>query len=101
MARAAKQERKIDYHSKRTRDHRVIRTWAEARSGRPAMVRETQILRIDFDDPDEKLHPVSWEEFFRVFDGRELEFLFQEHTHDGKISRFNKLVNTGSDEEEK
>jgi hypothetical protein len=42
------------------------------------MVEGTQILRIDFDDPngssDEHLRRVSWEEFFRVFDERGLEF---------------------------
>jgi hypothetical protein len=45
------------------------------------MVKGTQLLRIDFDDPDgpdENLMPVSWEEFFRVFDERGLEFLYQE-----------------------
>ena len=35
------------------------------------MVEGTPVLRIDFDEPDssrdEKLVPVSWDEFFRVF----------------------------------
>ena len=34
------------------------------------MVEGTQILRLDFNEPDEKLRPVSWEEFFSVFDER-------------------------------
>jgi hypothetical protein len=68
---------------------------AEARGGHPAVVEGTEILRIDFDDPDgsrdEKLCRISWDEFFQIFDSRELEFLYQEQTHDGKISRFNKF----------
>jgi hypothetical protein len=44
--------------------------------------------------------PVSWEEFFRVFDDRGLEFLYQEHTHDGGISRFNKFVKAGTHDEQ-
>ena len=64
------------------------------------MVEGTNVLRIDFAEPDEKLTPVSWEEFFRVFDERNLEFLYQDHTHDGHISRFNKFVKSGTDEEQ-
>jgi hypothetical protein len=46
------------------------------------------------------LRPVSRDEFFRVFDARGLEFLYQERTHDGEISRFNKFVKAGSDREQ-
>jgi hypothetical protein len=62
------------------------------------MVQGTQILRIDFNEPDENLEQVSWDEFFRVFDDRGLEFLYQEQTHDGKISHFNKFLKSGSEE---
>jgi hypothetical protein len=90
-------------HAKRTRDHAVIRRWAEERGGRPTMVEGTQILRIDFDDPggndDVKLKPVTWDEFFRVFDERGLEFLYQEKTADGGTSRFFKFVRSGTDDE--
>jgi hypothetical protein len=93
-----------DYQSHRTRDHEAIRRWAEERGGHPAMVEGTQILRMDFDDPDgsrdEKLSRVSWDEFFSVFDDRDLEFLHQDHTHDGKVSRFNKLVHGDSEHEQ-
>jgi hypothetical protein len=96
MAQAEKQKKAADYEAKRTRDHDTIRQWAEKRGGRPTMVEGTRILRIDFDDPDgdrdEKLVPVSWDEFFRVFDERGLEFLYQEQTQDGHISRFNKFI---------
>lgn len=80
----------------RTRDHEVIRKWAEKRQGRPAFVSDTEILRIDFDEPrgseDEDLKAVSWDAFFQVFDDRGLDFLFQERTEDGQVSRFNKFV---------
>ena len=68
------------------------------------MVEGTNILRIDFDDPDgsvnEKLRPVPWENSFRVFDDCGLEFLYQERTRDGKISRFNRLVYAGTEREQ-
>jgi hypothetical protein len=82
-----------------SKERDTIRRWAEERGGRPAMVEGTQILRFDFGEPDEKLNPVAWEEFFKVFDDRDLEFLHQDHTHDGKIGRFNKFVHAGSDRE--
>jgi hypothetical protein len=89
MAQTAK---KADYETKRTRDHDTIRRWADERSGHPALVEGTEILRIDFKEPDENLKQVSWDEFFDTFDERELDFLYQEHTRDGKVSRFNKFV---------
>jgi hypothetical protein len=104
MAQTARKKDTVDYEAHRTRDHDTIRRWAEERGGHPAMVEGTEILRIDFDEPggndDVKLRRVSWDEFFRVFDNRELEFLYQDRTHDGNISRFNKFVRSGSDEEQ-
>jgi hypothetical protein len=104
MAETATREAKADHKAKRTRDHETIRRWAEARGGRSAVVEDTQILRIDFDDPDgsrdAKLKPVSWDEFFRVFDDRGLEFLYQDKTADGKVSRFFKFVRSGSEDED-
>jgi hypothetical protein len=94
MAQTSRRE--VDSEAHRTRDHERIRRWVEERGGRPAVVRGTQILRIDFEDPngsiDENLQPVPWEEFFRLFDERSLDFLYQEKTQDGKVSRFNKFV---------
>ena len=78
-----------------TTDHEVIRNWVEARDGHPARVRDTGdggVLRIDFDPPDEGLEPISWEEFFDIFDQRGLAFLHQDLTQDGQTSRFNKFV---------
>jgi hypothetical protein len=75
-----------------TTDHDEIRRWAEERDGRPARVRGTGVLRIDFDDPggddDDKLEEISWDEWFRVFDESDVVFLHQDESN----SRFNKLV---------
>lgn len=86
--------------SQATRDHAKIRKWTEARGGRPSTVHATAkggkagILRIDFPGygGDETLEEISWDEFFRKFDEQNLEFLFQETTSDGSISRFCKFV---------
>ena len=82
-----------------TTDHAEIRTWAEKRDGHPAMVKTGEtggILRIDFGEPEPRLVPVSWEEFFRVFDESGLAFLSQETTEDGATSRFNTFVERDS-----
>ena len=50
------------------------------------------ILRVDFREPDDKLEPISWDEFFETFEDRKLAFLHQDKTADGKESRFFKFV---------
>jgi len=101
MASTAARRKTEDYQSHRTRDHEVIRQWAEARDGHPAVVEETEILRIDFNKPEENLRRISWDEFFGIFDSRELEFLYQDHTQGGKESRFNKFVRSGGEDEDR
>ncbi len=89
------------HSGKLTTDHEQIRRWVEARGGHPATVKRTArgkqqagILRIDFPgfSGAQSLKPISWEEFFEVFEQRRLAFLFQNRTATGKPSRFNKLV---------
>jgi hypothetical protein len=78
-----------------TIDHDTIRTWAEERNGHPARVKDSGeggILRIDFEPPEDSLEEIEWEEFFSVFEKRNLAFLYQEKTDEGSVSRFNKLV---------
>jgi hypothetical protein len=76
----------------RTTDHHEIRRWAEANNGAPARVRNTGgdkdpgILRLDFDEQDESLERISWDEWFDWFEKNDLALL---HSPD---SRFNKLV---------
>ncbi|SFP76732.1 hypothetical protein [Tranquillimonas alkanivorans] len=84
-----------DHDSKTTTDHDTIRKWVEERDGRPAKVeddREGGILRIDFQEPEENLEEIEWDEFFHIFEDRKLAFLYQEKTADGGTSRFNKFV---------
>ena len=82
----------------KTTDHDEIRKWVEARGGRPSRVNAPGhkqgggILRIDFDEPDERLEQMGWDEWFRTFDENGLAFLHQDETADGGQSRFNKLV---------
>ncbi|WP_407168685.1 hypothetical protein [Bradyrhizobium sp. ORS 111] len=81
-----------------TTDHSAIRHWIEVRNGRPATVEASRedghvgILRVDFDPPDAGLEQIGWDEFFRKFDDAELAFLYQDHTKDGKTSRFHKFI---------
>ena len=78
--------------------HDEIRSWAEERGGRPARVKSTAgkggggILRFDFQEPDESLQEVSWDEFFQILDENNLALLEQDETKDGKQSRFFKFV---------
>ncbi len=91
-------EAKTGHRAQRTQDHDTIRRWAEARGGKPSMVEGTEILRFDFGPREENLTPVSWDAFFRVFDDRGLDFLYQDKTEDGKQSRFVKFVESGAED---
>ena len=79
-------------------DHDEIRTWAEERGGRPAKVKGVGqgegegILRFDFGEKDDRLEPISWDEFFDIFDDNDLALLEQEETKSGGTSRFSKFV---------
>jgi hypothetical protein len=82
-----------------TTDHDKIRTWAEERGGRPATVKGTEsggddagILRIDFQDPDDRLEEISWDDWFDKFEEASLAFLYQDEKKDGETSTFFKLV---------
>ena len=80
-----------------TTSHQEIRRWAEARGGKPAMVirgskgrKPEGVLRIEFQGGrySEALTPISWDEWFMLFDEKRLAFVKQE----SKSNRFNKLV---------
>jgi hypothetical protein len=85
--------------AKKITDHGEIRSWAEARGGRPSRVKSTSgqggggLLRFDFGERDEALEEISWDEFFKVFDENGLALLEQEETKSGETSRFSKFVN--------
>jgi hypothetical protein len=82
-----------------TIDYDTIRVWAEVRHGRPATVKmsddrdEPGILRFDFGQPDEQLEEISWDDFFTKFEEARLALLYQDTTHEGKLSRFCKFAN--------
>ncbi|HEX2961326.1 MAG TPA: hypothetical protein VHO43_06015 [Ignavibacteriales bacterium] len=90
-----------------TTDHNKIRKWVEERGGKPASVKGTEtkgeeagLLRIDFPgySGEGKLEEIPWEEFFEKFEESKLAFLYQDKTHDGKQSRFNKFISREGEE---
>lgn len=81
-----------------TRDHTVIQAWAEERGAQPATVRARQgdrprVLRFDFaaGGANQRLEPISWDDWFRVFNARDLVMLFQQTKRDGQQSNFFRL----------
>jgi Rho termination factor, N-terminal domain len=82
-----------------TTHHEVIRQWAEERGGVPSTVEGTEhgdhlgVLRIDFGSQNSSLRHVSWEEWFKTFDVRRLNFIYQEQRTDGTQSNFFRLEN--------
>ncbi|WP_052422742.1 hypothetical protein [Nonomuraea candida] len=83
-----------------TTDHDVIRQWAEERQARPAKVPGTEhdgragVLRFDFPGyGGGDLEEISWDDWFRTFDERGLNFIYQEHRKDGNQSNFFRLEN--------
>ncbi len=82
-----------------TTSHEVIRNWAESRGGVPATVEGTEhgdragVLRFDFGERTDRLRHITWEEWFRTFDERKLNFIYQEERKDGRQSTFFQLEN--------
>jgi hypothetical protein len=80
-----------------TRSHAVIQRWAKERGGVPATVAtkrsngRPRVLRIDFPDYSGGLTEIGWSDWFRTFDQRDLVFLFQETTKNGRQSNFFRL----------
>ena len=87
--------------SQTTTDHDEIKKWIEERGGKPARVMGTGekddpgMLRINFPGYGGKntLKDITWEEFFDKFEEKQLAFLFQDKTKEGKESRFFKFIN--------
>lgn len=77
-----------------TRSQEVIQRWAEDRKAQPATIAEDdakrpRVLRFDFPGyGGESLRAISWDDWFRTFDERDLVFLFQEHQQAGNQSNF-------------
>jgi hypothetical protein len=84
-----------------TTDLHRIQKWAEERDGKPVIVKGTEdkkdgggVLRIDFPgySSGDRFEEVSGYEWYKIFKSRDLEFLYQDKTSDGKESRFFKLI---------
>jgi len=86
-----------------TTDHEEIKRWVEERGGHPACVKGTGdpddvgLLRIDFPGGagEDKLQPISWDEFFEKFDEKHLGFLHQDEKKSGEPSTFFKFIKQG------
>jgi len=83
-----------------TRSKEVIQRWAEERGGRPATVPGSEhdgrpgVLRMVFTEAgSDRLQEISWDDWFRSFEERQLVFLFQETKSDGQQSNFFRLDN--------
>ncbi len=89
--------------SKTTTDLKTIQEWDEKRDGKLTTVKSTGdkkgggvLRKINFPgySGEDTLEEISWEEWYKTFEDRELSFLYQEETSGGKESRFFKSVNT-------
>jgi hypothetical protein len=99
------------HSSNTTTDPEEIRRWAEERGGQPACVMGTGgkgdigLLRLEFPGTpnanDDKLTPISWEDFFEKFEERGLALVYQEQTAEGERSNFNKIVSREPENEAK
>jgi len=76
--------------------HGEIRKWAEGRGAEPTCVQGTEnedgtcLLRLDFAGytGEDSLQPISWEQWFRVFDKRKLALIVEDRTAGGKPGQF-------------
>ncbi|REE95853.1 hypothetical protein [Thermomonospora umbrina] len=87
-----------------TTDHEVIRQWAGERDAEPATVPGSEYegrpgrLLLDFPGyGGGDLEKISWDDWFRTFDDRKLNFIYQEHKKDGSPSNFFRLENAEGD----
>lgn len=84
-----------------TRDHDVIRKWAETRGAQPASSVRSEghgigVLRLEFSgEAGRPLMHVDWSDWFRAFDERDLCFVYQEKSADGARSNFYRLELSG------
>jgi hypothetical protein len=79
-----------------TTNHEVIQRWARDRQAKPATIEGTErdgrpgVLTFNFPGWREggKLKTVTWEDWFRTFDDRRVNFIYQEQKSDGRQSNF-------------
>ncbi|TDB71206.1 hypothetical protein [Micromonospora sp. KC723] len=79
-----------------TTNHEVIRNWARARGARPATIAGTErdgrpgVLTFEIPGYREsrRVQVISWDDWFRTFDARKLNLIYQEQLRDGRQSNF-------------
>lgn len=82
-----------------TTHHEVIRRWAKEREAQPATIEGTErgsrpgVLTFDFPGwrSGGRLRQIPWTDWFRTFDSRRLNFIYQEQRSDGRQSNFFRL----------
>jgi len=74
----------------RTVQHEKVKSWAQARRGSPARVRGTvDALRIALGKSEAQFESIGWEQWFEVFDSKELAFVFETPGYTYKVVRRN------------
>ncbi|MCZ7435169.1 hypothetical protein O7598_02065 [Micromonospora sp. WMMC241] len=84
-----------------TRDHEVIQRWARARGAKPATIAGTErgdrpgVLTFNMPGYREssRIREVTWDDWFRTFDSRRLNLIYQEQMRDGRQSNFFRTEN--------
>ncbi|MEU8264140.1 hypothetical protein AB0C02_26385 [Micromonospora sp. NPDC048999] len=79
-----------------TANHDVIQRWARARGAKPATIagteREGRPGVLTFNIPgwreSSRIREITWEDWFRTFDSRRLNLIYQEQLRDGRQSNF-------------
>lgn len=68
----------------KTRDLRIVKKWLDKHGGQPAIIKDTDILKVRFIDPnaktcdeDEDLQTISWQNFCKLFEQLNLFFLYE------------------------
>jgi len=61
-----------------TRQHEVIRAWAEGRGGQPARVRGSEVLRLAFEQLPPNWEAISWDQFFETFERTGQTFMYED-----------------------
>ncbi|WP_414685556.1 hypothetical protein [Micromonospora robiginosa] len=84
-----------------TRNHEVIQRWARARGAKPATIAGTErgdrpgVLTFNMPGYREssRIREVTWDDWFRTFDSRRLNLIYQEQLRDGRQSNFFRTEN--------
>lgn len=79
-----------------TTNHDVIQRWARARNAKPATIQGTEhdgrpgVLTFNFPGWREggKIQQITWDDWFKTFDTRRVNFIYQEQKSDGRQSNF-------------